>query len=191
MAYTLPTADSSGASKNLFQRLKSPLLLWQEGARKDVERAFGVIQCKFKAIANPIHKIDPKHIGSMVACCIILHNMGVCDRVMGDTERRYDPGSADEDEVEEEEIEEEQAVADLVVGLGLDNNNNNNNQELPPSPVRPLPPQPIVTTNIRDFDIELAQMITQRSEIRTLENKAECLRLQRALIAYMHSWKEK
>ena len=111
---------------------------------------------------------------------------------MGDTERRYDPGSADEDAVEEEEIEEEQAVADLVVGHGLDNNNNNNNnnQELPPSPVRP-PPQPIVTTNIRDFDIELAQMITQRSEIRTLENKAECLRLQRALIAYVHSWKEK
>ena len=66
---------------------------WQEGARKDVERAFGVLQCRWKAVAAPLHFLDPKYIGKMVSCCIILHNMGVSDRVMGDVKKRYDPGS--------------------------------------------------------------------------------------------------
>jgi Plant transposon protein len=66
---------------------------WQEGARKDVERAFGVFQCKWKAIASPIHFIEPNLIGEMISCCVILHNMGVSDRVMGDLRKRYDPGS--------------------------------------------------------------------------------------------------
>ncbi len=65
---------------------ESTFTSWQEeGARKecDVERAFGVFQGKWKSVAaTPIQIIDPKYIGSMVSCCLILHNMGVSDRVM-------------------------------------------------------------------------------------------------------------
>jgi hypothetical protein len=110
----------------------------------------------------------------MVSCCLFLHNMGVCDRVMGNPEKRYDPGAAED--VEEEDIGH--ILEDNII--------------LPPLMRPPLlqPEAQVVTTNIRDFDIELAQMITQRTEIRTLANKTEYLRLQRALIAYVHSWKQ-
>jgi hypothetical protein len=55
---------------------------WQEGARKDVERAFGVLQAKFQFIARPIHLHHLQDIANRVATCIILHNMCVSDRVM-------------------------------------------------------------------------------------------------------------
>ena len=45
---------------------------WQEACRKDVERAFGVLQAKFQCMARPIHTIDMKEIGNMAACCLIL-----------------------------------------------------------------------------------------------------------------------
>jgi hypothetical protein len=34
---------------------------WQESARKDIERAFGVLQCKWKVLSFPIHAIDRRH----------------------------------------------------------------------------------------------------------------------------------
>lgn len=37
--------------------------VWQEYARKGIEMAFGVLlQCKFKAVANPIYLMDLKSI---------------------------------------------------------------------------------------------------------------------------------
>jgi Plant transposon protein len=66
---------------------------WQKSARKDAERAFGVFRCKFKAIANPIYLLDPRAIASLVGCCLVLHNMAVSDRAMGDVNLRCDPGS--------------------------------------------------------------------------------------------------
>jgi hypothetical protein len=64
---------------------------WQEGARKDIERAFGVLQCRFKAMSTPIQSLHMAGATNLTACCIILHNMGVSDRIMGDVYARYDP----------------------------------------------------------------------------------------------------
>jgi Plant transposon protein len=60
--------------------------------RSDVERAFGVLQSKWKAaVAHPIHLINLQYIANLVSSCIMLHNMGVSDRVMGDVNARYMP----------------------------------------------------------------------------------------------------
>lgn len=65
---------------------------WQEAARKDIERAFGVLQGKFQYMARPIEEHDLNLISRRVASCLILHNMCVSDRVMhGDVYARYNP----------------------------------------------------------------------------------------------------
>ena len=64
---------------------------WQEAARKDIERAFGVLQCKFQWIDRPIQLHDMKGIAKRVATCLVLHNICVADRVMGDPRATYNP----------------------------------------------------------------------------------------------------
>jgi Plant transposon protein len=62
---------------------------WQEGARKDIKQAFGVVQCKWKAIAFPMQERSLTGIGNMVSTCLIFHNMGVSDRVRGNVNVCY------------------------------------------------------------------------------------------------------
>lgn len=65
---------------------------WQEACRKDIERAFGVLQGKFQCMARPFHQMVLPLVGTRVACCLILHNMCVSDRVMnGDVRATYRP----------------------------------------------------------------------------------------------------
>jgi hypothetical protein len=65
---------------------------WQESCRKDIERAFGVLQGKFQTMARPFHQFDLTIIGAKVATCMILHNMCVSDRIMeGDVWALYNP----------------------------------------------------------------------------------------------------
>ncbi|XP_010474396.1 PREDICTED: uncharacterized protein LOC104753911 [Camelina sativa] len=47
----------------------------QESARKDVERAFGVLQARFAVIKNPCLLWDKDKVGLIMRACIILHNM--------------------------------------------------------------------------------------------------------------------
>ena len=47
----------------------------QEVARKDVERAFGVLQARFAIVKNPALSWDKVKIGKIMRACIILHNM--------------------------------------------------------------------------------------------------------------------
>ncbi|XP_023643356.1 uncharacterized protein LOC111831939 [Capsella rubella] len=47
----------------------------QEGVRKDVERAFGVLQARFAIVKNPALMWDKVKIGKIMRACIILHNM--------------------------------------------------------------------------------------------------------------------
>lgn len=49
----------------------------QEGARKDVERAFGVLQAKWHIIVRPCRLWGVDKMKSIIMCCIILHNMMV------------------------------------------------------------------------------------------------------------------
>jgi hypothetical protein len=61
----------------------------QEGARKDVERAFGILQARFAIIRHPARMWHRKIMARIMYACIILHNMIVEDE--RDTYRvRYD-----------------------------------------------------------------------------------------------------
>ncbi|QHO54546.1 uncharacterized protein DS421_2g57730 [Arachis hypogaea] len=52
---------------------------YQEGQRKDVERAFGVLQARFAIIRGPAHFWEKKKLANIIRACIILHNMIVED----------------------------------------------------------------------------------------------------------------
>lgn len=67
---------------------------WQEACRKDIERAFGKLQCQWQWVQRPIMQHKLKDISSRLATCLILHNMLVSDRVMeGDVYATYDPSN--------------------------------------------------------------------------------------------------
>ncbi|XP_018461127.1 uncharacterized protein LOC108832127 [Raphanus sativus] len=47
----------------------------QESARKDVERAFGILQSRFAIVKNPALLWDKEKIRKIMRTCVILHNM--------------------------------------------------------------------------------------------------------------------
>ncbi|KAI5016737.1 hypothetical protein ZWY2020_006588 [Hordeum vulgare] len=51
----------------------------QEGARKDVERAFGVLQARWSILRRPARLYDRGDLHNIMLACIILHNMIVED----------------------------------------------------------------------------------------------------------------
>ncbi|XP_020260028.1 uncharacterized protein LOC109836529 [Asparagus officinalis] len=51
----------------------------QESCRKDVERAFGVLQARFAIVRQPARMWDLDVLGKIMRACIILHNMIVED----------------------------------------------------------------------------------------------------------------
>ncbi|TVU25077.1 hypothetical protein EJB05_27556, partial [Eragrostis curvula] len=66
--------------------ISSPLSLkhkcfasYQEGARKDVERAFGVLQKRWAIIRHPARLWDREELADIMYACIIMHNMIVED----------------------------------------------------------------------------------------------------------------
>ena len=71
-----------GLSQPIFMNQKN-FTKWQEGARKDIERAFGVLKQTWQFMDRPIRMLDLENITKRVGTCIILHNMLVQDRVMG------------------------------------------------------------------------------------------------------------
>ena len=73
---------------------------WQKGARKDIERAFGVFEGKFQWISRLIHLHNLKDIAKRVGTCLVLHNMCVPDRIMeGDPRATYNPAASVQDEL--------------------------------------------------------------------------------------------
>ena len=51
----------------------------QEACRKDVERAFGVLQAKWKILHYPARLWKPSDLRDIMMACIILHNMIIAD----------------------------------------------------------------------------------------------------------------
>jgi hypothetical protein len=51
----------------------------QEGARKDVERAFGVLQSRFDIVRRPTRLWKRSDVVNIMEACVILHNMIVED----------------------------------------------------------------------------------------------------------------
>ena len=71
-----------GYSQPIFKTEKN-YTKWQEGARKDIERAFGVLKQTWQFMDRPMRMLHLDSITNRVGTCIILHNMLVQDRVMG------------------------------------------------------------------------------------------------------------
>ncbi|CAN0919802.1 hypothetical protein LINGRAHAP2_LOCUS31665 [Linum grandiflorum] len=51
----------------------------QEGYRKDVERAFGILQARWAIVRNPARSWDVPSLKNIMLTCIILHNMIIED----------------------------------------------------------------------------------------------------------------
>jgi hypothetical protein len=98
--------------KEPITRKERIMTAWQEGARKDIERAFGILQAKWQWIARPIHLHNLTDISNRVAACLILHNMLVSDRIMdGDVNARYNPANSLEEDLDISVAQDEQTVA--------------------------------------------------------------------------------
>jgi Plant transposon protein len=54
---------------------------WQESARKDIERAFGILQRKFNFHVWPFKQLELEDIKDIVFMCILMHNWMVTVRV--------------------------------------------------------------------------------------------------------------
>ena len=67
--------------------------LHQEAYWKDVERAFGILQARWKIINEPARGWSRENLDSIIMSCIILHNMIVEDERDG-----YIDGESDDDQ---------------------------------------------------------------------------------------------
>jgi hypothetical protein len=65
----------------------------QESARKDIERAFGVLQARWAVIRGPAYGWNRQAISDIMQACIIMHNMIVEDEGSGALDTNFDePG---------------------------------------------------------------------------------------------------
>jgi hypothetical protein len=62
----------------------------QEGARKDIERAFGVLQARWAVIRGPAYGWDRERLSDIMTACIIMHNMIVEDEKSEATNTNFD-----------------------------------------------------------------------------------------------------
>ncbi|XP_014751597.2 uncharacterized protein LOC100822596 [Brachypodium distachyon] len=62
----------------------------QEAVRKDVERAFGVLQIRFAMVRGPARWWDPDILWYIMTACVILHNMIIDDERGEEEEFDYD-----------------------------------------------------------------------------------------------------
>ena len=100
---------------------------WQEAKRKDIERAFGVLQSQFQVMSRPYMGFSLQKFSTIVSTCLIMHNMCVSDRVMdGNVHARYNPGNALRFEQDIDFTIEYENGEDAVNGaaIGLDNTDN-------------------------------------------------------------------
>ncbi|XP_050918329.1 uncharacterized protein LOC127135730 [Lathyrus oleraceus] len=74
MQYTI-----NGTPYNMGEKRKKLFAQHQESARKDVERAFGVLQSRFAIIRGPSRAWHMDTLKHTIYACIILHNMIVED----------------------------------------------------------------------------------------------------------------
>lgn len=68
--------------KEPLTKIERVFTSWQESARKDIERAFGVLQGKFQFMTRPIMLHKLKDIAARVASCVMLHNMCVVKTIL-------------------------------------------------------------------------------------------------------------
>jgi hypothetical protein len=62
-----------------FTRKDDVFTTAQESSRKDIERAFGVLQARFAIVRGLARFWDNKTLVNIMKCCVILHNMTLED----------------------------------------------------------------------------------------------------------------
>ena len=67
------------AIRHTFEEKKVHFTTKQESCRKDIERAFGVLQARWAVLRGPAYGWDRNHLAEMMTACIIMHNMIVED----------------------------------------------------------------------------------------------------------------
>lgn len=92
---------------------------WQEGARKDIERAFGILKSCWQFMSRPIHLMNIEDLGRRVQSCLILHNILVSDRIMDLIGADYDAAFSLESDFPEVEH-----PMDLLAIQGVDSEGN-------------------------------------------------------------------
>jgi hypothetical protein len=80
-----PIHEPQGEKKKHYSKL-------QAAARKDVERAFGVLQARFDIVKNPCRLWDMGTIHNIMMGCILIHNMVVEDEMGLNLEADFDQG---------------------------------------------------------------------------------------------------
>jgi antirestriction protein len=79
MRYTPPWATFVKAFQNPQRNKKVHFTRVQEAVRKDVERAFGVLQSRFAMVQGPARWWSKEDLWFIMQTCIILHNMIIED----------------------------------------------------------------------------------------------------------------
>jgi hypothetical protein len=123
-------------------RKASKYAIWQESARKDIERAFGVLQQKFHDLVRKREFWYLTNICSVVNICIMLHNMMVANRIeSGDNESNafylYDATIDDNattiEEAEQEHVNRRVAEMELhknLYGINTDERLHRHNEDV-------------------------------------------------------------
>jgi hypothetical protein len=75
--------ESWGNKKKYFSKA-------QKACRKDIERAFGVLQSRFAIVCESAHLWDEDSLGNIMMVCIIMHNMIVEDKFAEKDDLNYD-----------------------------------------------------------------------------------------------------
>jgi hypothetical protein len=144
---------------------------WQEAARKDIERAFGVLKGTWQCLQRPIHLHHLRDIADRVACCLLLHNMLVTDRVMCDKDgydyrQRYDPShNMDLDNNVQVQQPPDLASVQARVDEGVVCN-----------------PADAGGTGVANAPVEVRQFVSRADRFQELNDGQENMRLHRALM---------
>jgi hypothetical protein len=67
------------AIRHPYEEKKVYFTQMQESCRKDIERAFGVLQARWAVLRGPAYGWDRNHLTEIMTACIIMHNMIVED----------------------------------------------------------------------------------------------------------------
>lgn len=91
----------------------------QEAMRKDVERAFGVLQGKWHILARPCRLWQEEEMGQIIRACIILHNMTIEHKRGPDGVERVEHGVENAEDGSRANVTEltENSTASPAVGL--------------------------------------------------------------------------
>lgn len=139
---------------------------WQEACRKDIERAFGVLKGAWQCLDRPFLLHHVADIADRVACCLLLHNILVTDRVMDGNSynfrERYDPTHMIEEDVDGIEV---QQPSDLRAVQAREEG------------------EPVTVIGVGNLPSHVQQVVTKKERFNELNDREENRRLHLALMS--------